>query len=69
MYNLSSASKLKYDYTVLMPTDDAIRQYLSKTNQTVLVGADAASLPEVHFNFNSTIQLRNLIFKWLSFFN
>lgn len=36
MYNLSSASKLKYDYTVLMPTDDAIRQYLSKANQTVL---------------------------------
>lgn len=47
MYNLSSESRLRYDYTILAPTDDAIREYLSETNKTLLVRADVVSLPEV----------------------
>lgn len=52
MYNFSAEPRLKHDYTILAPTDDAIREHLSKANKTALVGV------EVQFNFTSTIPLR-----------
>lgn len=39
MYNLSGNLSTS-DFTVLLPTDDAIRQYLSRTNSSILVGPD-----------------------------
>lgn len=53
MYNLSADSRLKYDYTILAPTDDAIREYLSKTNKTLLVGGGVVFPAEAQFNFNT----------------
>lgn len=39
MYNLSEILSTS-DFTILLPTDDAIRQYLSSTNSSILVGPD-----------------------------
>lgn len=39
MYNLSNELNFS-DYTLLLPTDDAVRKYLSRTNSSVLVGPD-----------------------------
>lgn len=58
MYNLSSQSRLMHDYTILAPTDDAIREYLTETNKTLLVRSDVVSLLEVQHNFNSAIKLK-----------
>lgn len=42
MYNLSS-NLSSFDFTLLLPTDDAIRQHLIKTNTSRLVGPDDKS--------------------------
>lgn len=42
VYNLSSNLSV-YDFTLLLPTDDAIRQHLSRTNTSLLVGPDDKS--------------------------
>lgn len=38
MYNLSK-ELLDNEFTLLLPTDDAVRQHLSRTNSSLLVGA------------------------------
>ena len=41
MYNLSE--ELDSEFTLLLPTDEAVRQHLSKTNSSLLVGSDDIS--------------------------
>lgn len=43
MYNLSGNLTIS-DFTLLLPTDDAIRQYFSRTNSSTLVGSDYMNL-------------------------
>lgn len=50
MYNLSNELSAA-EFTLLLPTDDAIRQHLSRTNSSLLVGPDdgaCATLPVLH---------------------
>lgn len=50
MYNLSNELSAA-EFTLLLPTDDAIRQHLSRTNSSLLVGPDdgaCAALPVLH---------------------
>lgn len=42
MYNLSDVQSAT-DFTLLLPTDDAIRQHLNRTNSSLLVGPDDGS--------------------------
>lgn len=43
MYNLSDVQLSATDFTLLLPTDDAIRQHLNRTNSSLLVGPDDGS--------------------------